>query len=149
MLQKDYRDIIGGLLMMGLGLFVSWYAFENYEIGTANRMGPGFFPVGLGALLAVLGFFIALPAFFRSGTRMRFEVRTLVLVTASIAVFAMLLKSMGIIVATALAVMISSTADREITWKGRIFVSIGVATMVWLVFIYGLRMVLPTWPWSP
>jgi hypothetical protein len=75
--------------------------------------------------------------------------RTLVLVTASIVAFALMLKSMGIIVATTLAVLISSTADREITWKGRILVSLGVAAMVWLVFIYGLRMVLPTWPWSP
>lgn len=149
MLQKDYRDILGGLLMMGLGLFVAWYSYENYDIGTMNRMGPGFFPIGLGALLAVLGFFIALPAFFRSGTSIRFEVRTLVLVTASIAAFAMLLKSMGIIVATAVAVMLSSLADREITWKGRVLVALGVAAMVWLVFIYGLRMVLPTWPWSP
>jgi len=149
MFQKDYRDMVGGLLMMFVGLAVSFFAYENYDIGTLNRMGPGFFPVGLGGILAVLGFFIALPAFFRTGSPVKFEMRTLVLVTASIVAFALMLKSMGIIVATTLAVLISSTADREITWKGRILVSLGVAAMVWLVFIYGLRMVLPTWPWSP
>lgn len=149
MLQKDYRDIVGGLLVMLVGISVSFFAYENYDIGTLNRMGPGFFPVGLGGILAIIGFFIALPAFFRSGMPVKFEFRTLVLVTASIVTFALLLKSMGIIVATTLAVLISSMADREITWKGRVLVSVGVAAMVWLVFIFGLRMVLPTWPWSP
>jgi len=149
MLQKDYRDIVGGLLMMGIGLFVAFFAYENYDPGTLNRMGPGFFPIGLGCLLAVFGFFIALPAFFRTGTAVHFELRTLVLVTASILIFAALMKTMGIMVATFLAVMTSSLADREISWKNRVLVALGVSTIVWVVFIYGLRMVLPTWPWSP
>lgn len=149
MLQKDYRDIVGGLLMMGIGLFVAFFAYENYDPGTLNRMGPGFFPIGLGSLLALFGFLIALPAFFRKGTAIQFELRTLVLVTTSILIFAALMKTMGIIVATFLAVMTSSLADREISWKNRVLVALGVSTIVWVVFIYGLRMVLPTWPWSP
>ena len=149
MLQKDYRDILGGLLMVGVGLSVAFFAYENYDPGTLNRMGPGFFPIGLGCLLALFGFFIALPAFFRTGTAIHFELRTLVLVTTSILIFAALMKTMGIMVATFLAVMTSSLADREISWKNRVLVALGVSTIVWVVFIYGLRMVLPTWPWSP
>jgi AcrR family transcriptional regulator len=149
MLEKDYRDILGGLLMMGVGLFVAFFAYENYDPGNLKRMGPGFFPIGLGFLLALLGFFIALAAFFRTGTPIHFEWRTLILVTASILIFAALMKSMGIMLATFLAVTTSSLADREISWKNRILVALGVSSIVWLVFIYGLRMVLPTWPWSP
>jgi hypothetical protein len=40
-------------------------------------------------------------------------------------------------------------ADRQITWKGRIAVAVGVAAVTWVVFIKGLSMVLPVWPWSP
>lgn len=149
MLQKDYRDILSGLLMMAVGLFVSWYAHEHYEIGTLNRMGPGFFPVSLGLVLAVIGFFIALPAFFRPGGPMEFKLKTLLLITLSIAVFALTLRSMGIVFAATSAVLISSMADNEISWKGRLAVALGIAFLVWLVFIYGLNMVLPTWPWSP
>lgn len=149
MLQKDYRDILAGLLMLLIGLGVSWYANQHYEIGTLNRMGPGFFPVSLGLVLAVIGFFIALPALFRPGSPMKIEIKTLILVTLSIAVFAASLRTMGILFATSAAVLISSTADHELTWKGRIGIAVGVAALVWLVFIYGLSMVLPTWPWSP
>jgi hypothetical protein len=149
MLQKDYRDILSGLLMLLVGLGVSYYAYHNYEIGTLNRMGPGFFPVSLGLVLAVIGFFIALPAMFRPGSALKVEIKTLILVTLSIAVFAASLRTMGILFATAAAVLISSTADHDLTWKGRIGIAVGVATLVWLVFIYGLGMVLPTWPWSP
>jgi hypothetical protein len=149
MLQKDYRDILSGLLMLFIGLGVSWYSYQHYEVGTLNRMGPGFFPVSLGLVLAVIGFFIALPALFRPGSSMKVEIKTLILVTLSIAVFAASLRTMGILFATAAAVLISSTADNELTWKGRIGIALGVASLVWLVFIYGLNMVLPTWPWSP
>jgi hypothetical protein len=149
MLQKDYRDILSGLLMLFIGLGVSWYSYQHYEVGTLNRMGPGFFPVSLGLVLAVIGFFIALPALFRPGSSMKVEIKTLILITLSIAIFALTLRSMGILFATAAAVLISSTADNELTWKGRIFIALGVASLVWLVFIYGLSMVLPTWPWSP
>jgi hypothetical protein len=147
--NRDIRDVVGGLAMMVLGAFVGWYAYSEYEIGQLNRMGPGFFPVGLGLLLAVIGFFIALPAFFRSGEAVKVEVRTLLSITTSIIAFSFLLKSLGIVLATIVAVLISSIADREISWKGRILVAIGVAAMTWVVFILGLSMVLPVWPWSP
>lgn len=149
MLNKDYRDLLAGLLMMAMGLFVYWYAKTNYDLGTLNRMGPGFFPVGLGILLAIVGFFICLPALFRRGQPLTISTRTLVLVTASIIVFAATLKTLGIVVATMLAVVISSLADNEMTWRGRASVAVGIAVVVWLIFIYGLSMILPVWPWSP
>jgi hypothetical protein len=149
MLQKDYRDIVSGALMMLIGLAVAWYAYEYYEVGKLIRMGPGFFPVSLGLVLAVIGFFIALPAFFRPGSAMKVEIKTMIFVTISIAVFALSLRTMGILFATTAAVLISYSADNELTWKGRIGIALGVASLVWLVFIYGLSMVLPTWPWSP
>jgi hypothetical protein len=149
MLQKDIRDIVGGLLMLAVGAFVALYANEHYDMGELNRMGPGFFPIGLGALLAVLGFFIALTAFFRQGEAIQVESRTLLLVALSIALFAFALKPLGIVFATMISVFVASLADREITWKGRGYISVGIAGLVWLVFILGLRMILPVWPWSP
>lgn len=149
MLNKDYRDVFSGLLMLCIGIGVAAYANQHYEIGQLNRMGPGFFPVVLGLVLAVIGFFIALPAFFRPGTPMEFKLKTLVLVTISILLFALMLRSMGIVLATTTAVFVSSMADNEITWKGRLGIAVAIAALVWLIFIYGLSMIVPTWPWSP
>lgn len=149
MWSRDYRDIVGGLAMLGIGAFVAWHAYQEYDIGQLNRMGPGFFPVSLGILLAILGLLITIPALLRKGSPVKVEVKTLVLVTLSIGLFALLLKPLGIVFATIVTVLTSSLADRQISWKGRVAVALGVAAITWGVFIQGLSMVLPVWPWSP
>lgn len=146
--NRDIRDVVGGLAMMALGVFVGWYTYSEYEIGQLNRMGPGFFPVWLGGILAVLGFFIALPAFFRKGRALSVDIKTLVFVTASIVVFASLLKVLGILITTFIAVMISSMAKGGVSWKARVLVALGISATTWLVFIFGLGMILPVFPWS-
>jgi uncharacterized BrkB/YihY/UPF0761 family membrane protein len=147
MKSKDTQDIVGGLVLVGVGLFASLYA-RQYEFGDLNRMGPGYFPVVLGMVLAVLGALIAIPAFLRRGERMVIEYKTFSLVTASLIAFALTLKVLGLVLATVLAVLLSSLADREITWRTRLILSVCVAALTWLVFGFGLSMVLPTWPWS-
>lgn len=147
MKHRDLRDIIGGLALAALGLAAAIYA-RDYEFGTLNRMGPGYFPIVLGILLAVLGLFVAIPAFFREGTPISVEWKTFALVMGSIVVFAAALKPLGLILATVLAVVVSSLADRETRWKGRLMTAIGVAAITYVVFSMGLSMVLPVWPWS-
>ncbi|MEX1165978.1 MAG: tripartite tricarboxylate transporter TctB family protein [Hydrogenophaga sp.] len=148
MQSKDTGDIVGGLGLAAIGLFAAIYG-QRYEFGDLNRMGPGYFPVVLGGLLCVLGFAIALPAFFRRGEPIKIAWKTYALVMASIAVFAFALKPLGIVFATAIAVLLASMADNGSTWKGRLLTAVGIAIVTWLVFKLGLGMVLPTWPWSP
>jgi Ca2+/Na+ antiporter len=148
MAQKDMRDVAGGVLLTALGAFAAWHSYQNYDIGELNRMGPGYFPLALGSILAILGVLIAIPAWFRQGEAIRVEWRTVVLVAVSIALFALTLKTLGLVVATVLAVLASSLADREIRWRGRVMVAAGVALVTYLVFSFGLGMILPVWPWS-
>jgi len=147
MSHKDTHDIVGGLALTALGVFAAVYA-QEYEFGELNRMGPGYFPVALGVIVAVLGLVIAVPAFFRRGQPIHVEWKTFALVMASLVVFALTLKLLGLMVATVLAVIISSLADNDTRWKGRLIIASGVAAITYLVFIVGLSMVLPVWPWS-
>ncbi len=147
MSHKDTHDIVGGLALTALGAFAAFYG-QQYEFGSLNRMGPGYFPVALGLIVAVLGLFIAVPAFFRRGEPIHIEWKTLALVLGSIVAFALTLKTLGLVLATVLAVIISSLADNDTRWKGRLIIAAGVATITYLVFIRGLSMVLPVWPWS-
>lgn len=147
MKHKDIRDIVGGLGLTVLGLAAALVA-RDYEFGTLNRMGPGYFPIVLGILLALLGLLIAIPAFFRSGTSVNVEWKTFALVMTSIVVFAASLKTLGLIAATVLSVIVSLLADRQTRWKGRLVIAAGVAVVTYLVFAVGLSMVLPVWPWS-
>jgi hypothetical protein len=147
MKHRDTRDIVGGLVLIVLGLFAAFYA-QRYSFGELSRMGPGFFPVVLGILLAVLGVLVALPAMLRAGEPLHVEWKTAGLVIASIVVFALALPVLGLLLATILAVLINSMADRQITWKGRFMLSVSVAVIVYLVFGYGLGMTLPIFPWD-
>ena len=51
---KSQKDFFSGLLFMGAGVAFAWGA-SSYTLGTGARMGPGYFPLALGVLLAVLG----------------------------------------------------------------------------------------------
>jgi len=57
-LLKIRRDYYAGALMMLIGLIVVNEG-RTYQLGTLQRMGPGYFPVVLGALLVLLGILIA------------------------------------------------------------------------------------------
>jgi hypothetical protein len=148
MTQKDTKDILGGLGMTALGLFAAWHAYSEYEFGDLTRMGAGYFPVSLGLLLAAVGLLIAIPAFFREGEPIKLEMKTFGLVIVSLVVFAFLLKTLGLVVATIAAVFLSTLADHDISWRARGIVAISIAALTWLVFAFGLSMVLPVWPWS-
>jgi hypothetical protein len=54
MQRKWHKDVWGGLLMLVLGIVVAVQG-TSYSIGTLSRMGPGYFPVALGVILALCG----------------------------------------------------------------------------------------------
>ena len=65
-------------------------------MGTAARMGPGFFPTLLGGLLAVLGLMLSVPALLRDGEPFpKLHLRPMLMILASIVVFALLLQPLG------------------------------------------------------
>ncbi len=147
MRHRDHIDLLGGLLMTAIGLFAALYA-RQYDFGTPARMGPGFFPQVLGWILAVLGVLIALPAWFRHGTPAEVRGKNALFVIVSIIVFAITLKPLGLVLSTFVAAFVSTLAAEDITWRGRLIVSAGVAAVTAGIFVGGLGMILPLWPFA-
>lgn len=151
MLNKDLQDLIGGLAMLAIGSFAAIYAYQNLEIGELARMGPGFFPIVLGSALAVLGLLIALPAFFRPGAGpLGIDFKALFFVTVALLLFAFLLRPIGLFLTSMVMVLVSTLplSLSSVNVKTRLLTALGVAVVTWVVFILGLGMNLPTWPWS-
>lgn len=146
MKNRDTRDLVGGILLIAIGIFAALHA-RQYELGELQRMGPGYFPTALGILLAILGFFVAVPALFREGTSIKIEWKSLFWVMVSILIFAALLNHLGMIFTSVLAVIASSMAS-DIKWKARLILSGCIAAITYLIFSFGLGMVIPVWPWS-
>ena len=58
---KNQKDFFSGLLCMTVGVYFAWGA-SKYTVGNAGHMGPGYFPLLLGALLTVLGILLVFKA---------------------------------------------------------------------------------------
>ena len=58
---KSQKDFFSGLMFMGVGVAFAWGA-TTYNVGNGARMGPGYFPLLLGVLLAIIGSVITFKA---------------------------------------------------------------------------------------
>ncbi len=58
---NQQRELCAGALMLALGLFIAAYGYSHYRTGSLMHMGPGFLPIALGIILALLGVAIAVP----------------------------------------------------------------------------------------
>src|SRR5882724_6040769 len=54
---KSQKDFFSGVMFMAIGIAFAWGA-TTYTVGEGARMGPGYFPLVLGVVLASLGAFI-------------------------------------------------------------------------------------------
>jgi hypothetical protein len=145
---RDHQAFFSGLLFLLVG-GVFALAAHAYTLGTAARMGPGYFPFCLGVILAVLGFLQMLGACRRQGgqTRLeRWDWRTLTLLTVAVMLFAAAIYWLGLVLALGVLVLLSSAASHEFSWKGSIANFLVLLGLNLLVFMYGLSMPFQLWP---
>ena len=139
------RDFWCGLLFIVSGVAVAILA-QDYRLGTAARMGPGYFPTLLGGLLALLGGSLFLPAFTVDGERLqRFHLRPLLFVLLSIAAFGIVLSYLGFAAAIVALVLVARFADQDL----RTLEAVGVAAflVVFSIFIFVVLLGLPIQVW--
>ena len=146
---KSQKDFWSGLMFVVRGLGFA-AGSTNYSFGTSARPGPGYFPFGLGILLAILGalvLFKALTIETEGGDPVgEIPWRPLGLITLSVVLFGFALPWLGMIIALPLLILISSLAGDEFKLKEVIVNSIILTAGSWAVFIKGLNLVIPLWP---
>ncbi|MCO5100933.1 MAG: tripartite tricarboxylate transporter TctB family protein [Burkholderiaceae bacterium] len=145
---RNYRDFWSGAMFVALGLLFVVFS-QAYQLGTPARMGPGFFPTMLGAILALLGLIVMWTSTARSSAETRLESvgwRELFLVLAAIGVFGAALTHLGMVVAITLLIAISSSASHEFNWKETLVSIVVLLVLSDLVFVRGLELQFPVWP---
>ena len=144
---KSPRDFWAGLMFIAFGLFFLVVAQMNYQMGTAVRMGPGYFPTVLGGLLAVLGLIVLAQSLATEGTAVpTFHFRPLLFILASSLAFAYLLKPLGLVLATAALIFISAYGGHEFKFKEVAILTVVLAIFSVLVFVKGLTLPFPICP---
>ena len=141
------RDFWAGLLFGGIGLFVAIYAAMHYNLGSAVRMGPGYFPTWIGGIVALLGLALAIQSLRVRGPRLpRVHWRPLVFILGGSIAYGYLLKPLGLMLATVLVVMISAAGGHEFRWREVLVLSVALAVFSLAVFVYALGLPFPLWP---
>jgi putative tricarboxylic transport membrane protein len=146
MVIRSPKDFWAGLLFIGLGIVAMWVG-SRYNLGTAARMGPGYFPRILGILLIVLGGIITFRGIRWGGEPIpawRWRPTTVVLV--SVVVYGILISRLGIAISTVLLIVGASLASHEFRLKESIVAGLLLSTLAVGVFVIGLNVQLPIWP---
>ena len=142
------KDFVAGLIFVSFGI-AAFMIGRGYSFGTATRMGPGYFPALLGALLGVLGIVIAIRAIAIDGPPIdKFQLRPLGLILAAILLFAALLNTAGLVIAVLTLVVIACLGGHDVRPRDIILLCLGLAALAVGLFIVGLGLSLKIWPWS-
>ena len=140
---RDPRDFWSGVIFAATGIGAVVLGRES-AMGTATKMGPGYFPTVLGVLLALVGFALVARAFVTRGAPMRgFAVRALVLVLAATVLFGVVVRGAGMVVALIALVLVSAAASRLVRWRSTVALAIGLAAFSALVFVKLLGLPIP------
>lgn len=157
MLIKSQRDFFAGLMFAIVGIAFAIGA-KSYNIGDGARMGPGYFPLLLGVILAGLGVLIVFNSFRSKATGGdkvgAFAWRPVCLILGANLVFGILLgglpsikvPAMGLIAAIYAVVIISSMASEKFKLKSSIILASVLAVGSYLAFILLLKLQIQVWP---
>lgn len=146
---KSQRDFWSGLMFVVVGIAFAWGA-TNYSFGSSARPGPGYFPFGLGILLAALGaivLFKALTVETGNGDPIgALAWKPLGFIVATVAVFGWALPHLGMVIAIPILVVVASLAGDEHHW-GESLINATILTVgSWCIFVWGLGLTIPVWP---
>ncbi|HEX6065733.1 MAG TPA: tripartite tricarboxylate transporter TctB family protein [Longimicrobiales bacterium] len=140
---KSQIDFWGGMLFIGFGLLAILVA-RDYPMGSAMRMGPGYFPTYIGLALVALGAWITADGFRLEGERVgSFPWRAIVLLSIGFSTFAWSIDELGFIPALAIVILTTSLAGAEFRWKEILIEMVVLTAGCWAIFIYGLELPFP------
>lgn len=151
MLGARSREIVSGIALF-VGSSVYLHAALQYRLGSATRMGPGYFPMLLGTLGIILAIAIVIRGMTMSlasgpppdsADEDRLSLRPFVAIAASVIVFAATIHWMGLLVAVAASVIAAAAGDKSSTLKGTLLLAVLLAAGCWLIFVYLLGLNIP------
>jgi hypothetical protein len=140
------KDFFAGLIFAAFGI-AAIVLGSAYPLGTAARMGPGYFPRILGIMLIVLGAALSLRALRTTGSPLPgWKWRPVVVVLGSVVAFGLIVTHVGLVLATVGLIVASSAASREFRPKEALASGLVLAALAVGVFVIGLKIQLPIWP---
>ena len=141
---KDRSDFAAGLVFVAVGLVYGRLSLDM-SLGTALRMGPGYFPFVLCCLLVLLGLAILGRSFLAQANGRFGDVpwRALVMIPLAIAFFGLFIMRLGLLPTVFVTALIGSLSSSQVPLKAALPVSLALAAFCTLVFAYGVALPIP------
>ena len=143
---KSQKDFWAGLLFIFFGLFFLYVA-RNYQMGSAVRMGPAYFPTVLGGMLAVLGAIVLLQSVILQGPKIpKMSFKPIFFISLALILFGYLLKPLGFVLSLIILIFVSAFGGHEFKTKEVCILAVVLIFFSVLVFVKGLTLPFPLWP---
>jgi putative tricarboxylic transport membrane protein len=140
---RSAKDFCTGLIYTFFGVSAVLLA-QDYGMGTALKMGAGYFPTVLGGLLTLIGIISLVRSFIVPGTPIGdYAFKGLLLVVGSTLVFGLIVRGAGLAVALPVLVIMSACASARFRWGPSLALAAGLTLFCVLVFLKGLGVPLP------
>ena len=148
--RAGLKDVLAGLIFLGFGAAFG-YAASGYPLGTAFRMGPGYFPLVLAGVLGALGLAIiakGITAAAAEGGIGPVPWRAVVLLTVALVFFGATIKGLGLGPSIFGAGLLSALASRQNGPVAALAISVALTVLCLAVFHFGLGLSVPVLgPW--
>jgi len=154
---KSQKDFFSGLMFTAVGVGFAWGAV-GYNVGTGARMGPGYFPLMLGIVLAILGgliMFKSLVVETEDGDKIgKWAWKPLAFIIGANLLFGVMigglpsigLPPMGLVVGIFALTIVASLAGENFKLKEVLILAAILAVGSYLAFVMLLKLQFPVWP---
>lgn len=147
-LKPDAQDIFAGVMFMAFAAIMLWLN-QDHPIGTARRMGPGYMPMLAFWILGVLGFTIVIGGLVSGSNPIgRFAWKDMAVILAAMIFFGLTLERIGFFAAITGTIVIAAIAEKRFMPLRVAGLVAGLLLICWAIFIWGLDIRVPRFPWS-
>lgn len=147
--RRSYPDVlVGGIFVLIGGAFA--VGSLSHELGTPLRMGPGYFPLLVGAILAALGLGIVLKGLV-AGEVLSFGAvpwRAVGVIVLALLFFGFTVRRLGFVPTSAVTALLTTLASTRVRPLMAVAVAAGLTVASTLIFVVGLQLRIPLFgPW--
>ena len=144
-MRPNTHNLLAGALFVAIGGWFAASALISLPVGTAQQMGPGYFPLALASVLIVLGVALAVQGVGRPTVALgNIPWRGVVLILAAPLLFALFIERLGIAPAVFFVVLLACFASRRMTVVRALAIAATLALLCVLIFKLGLGIPAPT-----
>jgi hypothetical protein len=142
---KSPQDFGAGAVFVVIGIAGMVFG-GDLPMGTASRMGPGYFPILLSVLIVLLGLIVGARGLTVDGPAIeRIHLRPLLFIVAAVVASGYLLNWFGLALTSVAVTLVAGFARRDADLRETLLLGAGIGLFAVAVFVYALNQPLPAW----